>query len=83
MGALTEVPWPEYPYPWIHGEPRGPSNRRPDQFFQYVFHGDGTQDRALVAGGIHGQLKDRALDNPLFPLITARGGEQLHLRRQP
>ncbi|MFF9870358.1 hypothetical protein ACF1G0_34130 [Streptomyces sp. NPDC013953] len=36
--------------------------------------------RCLVrAAGIHGQLKDRAPDSPLFPLITARDGEQLRL----
>lgn len=33
----------------------------------------------MRAAGIHGQLKDRAPDSPLFPLITAQGGEQLHL----
>ncbi|MFG3309707.1 hypothetical protein [Streptomyces wuyuanensis] len=31
------------------------------------------------AAGIHAQLKDRAPDSPLFPLITARDGEQLRL----
>lgn len=36
--------------------------------------------RCLVrAAGIQGQLKDRAPDSPLFPLITAQGGEQLRL----
>ncbi|GAA2468583.1 hypothetical protein [Streptomyces macrosporus] len=39
-----------------------------------------TWTRCLVhAAGIHGQLKDRAPDSPLFPLITAQGGEQLRL----
>ncbi|WP_030416885.1 hypothetical protein [Streptomyces sp. NRRL S-1448] len=39
-----------------------------------------TWARCLVrAAGIHGQLKDRAPDGPLFPLITARYGEQLRL----
>ncbi|MBL3671375.1 hypothetical protein JL475_36850 [Streptomyces sp. M2CJ-2] len=36
--------------------------------------------RPLIhAAGIHGQLKDRAPDSPLFPLITVQGGEQLAL----
>ncbi|WP_432077055.1 hypothetical protein [Streptomyces wuyuanensis] len=36
--------------------------------------------RPLIrAAGIHGQLKDRAPNSPLFPLITARDGEQLRL----
>ncbi|MBZ6296096.1 hypothetical protein KVH30_34120 [Streptomyces olivaceus] len=39
-----------------------------------------TWARCLVrAAGIHGQLKDRAPDSRLFPLITAQGGEQLRL----
>ncbi len=39
-----------------------------------------TWARCLVrAAGIHGQLKDRAPDSPLFPLITAQDGEQLRL----
>ncbi|MEE1771250.1 hypothetical protein PUR34_24695 [Streptomyces sp. JV185] len=39
-----------------------------------------TWTRALItAAGIHGQLKDRAPDSPLFPLITAQNGEQLRL----
>ncbi|MFF5456217.1 hypothetical protein ACFY40_34075 [Streptomyces sp. NPDC012950] len=33
----------------------------------------------IRAARIHGQLKDHAPDSPLFPLITAQGGEQLHL----
>ncbi|MGW0469531.1 hypothetical protein ACWDX6_30430 [Streptomyces sp. NPDC003027] len=33
----------------------------------------------ILAARIHGQLKDRAPDSPLFPLITAQRGEQLHL----
>ncbi|WP_162793587.1 hypothetical protein [Streptomyces paludis] len=33
----------------------------------------------LRAAGIHGQLNNRAPDNPLFPLITVQDGEQLHL----
>jgi hypothetical protein len=36
--------------------------------------------RCLIhAARIHGQLKDRAPDSPLFPLITTRDGEQLTL----
>ncbi|MET8192048.1 hypothetical protein ABZV15_41350 [Streptomyces sp. NPDC005246] len=36
--------------------------------------------RPLVhAAGIHGQLKDRAPDSPLIPLITIRHGQQIHL----
>ncbi|MGW3661414.1 hypothetical protein ACWD6R_39940 [Streptomyces sp. NPDC005151] len=39
-----------------------------------------TWTRPLIrAARIHSQLKDRAPDNPLFPLITARDGEQLTL----
>lgn len=39
-----------------------------------------TWTRPLIrAAGIHRQLNDRAPDSPLFPLITAQGGEQLHL----
>jgi hypothetical protein len=39
-----------------------------------------TWARPLIrAAGIHGQLKDRAPDRPLFPLITARDAEQLRL----
>ena len=39
-----------------------------------------TWARCLVrAASIHGQLKDRAPDSPLFPLITAQDGEQLRL----
>ncbi|MFF4830060.1 hypothetical protein ACFY20_45975 [Streptomyces sp. NPDC001312] len=33
----------------------------------------------IQAAGIHGQLKDRPPDSPLFPLITAQDGEQLRL----
>ncbi|GAO12827.1 hypothetical protein TPA0598_13_00110 [Streptomyces lydicamycinicus] len=35
--------------------------------------------RLARAAGIHGQLKDRAPDSPLFPLITVQDGEQLRL----
>jgi hypothetical protein len=35
--------------------------------------------RLIRAAGIHGQLKDRAPDSPLFPLITVQDGEQLRL----
>ncbi|MFH8476196.1 hypothetical protein [Streptomyces sp. NPDC018000] len=39
-----------------------------------------TWTRPLItAAGIHGQLKDRAPDSLLFPLITAQNGEQLRL----
>ncbi|MFB6784889.1 hypothetical protein ACFCX0_48635 [Streptomyces sp. NPDC056352] len=39
-----------------------------------------TWTRRLVrAASIHGQLKDRAPDSPLFPLITVQDGEQLRL----
>ncbi len=39
-----------------------------------------TWARRLVrAAGIHGQLKGRAPDSPLFPLITAQDGQQLRL----
>lgn len=39
-----------------------------------------TWTRPLIhAAGIHGQLKDRAPDSPLFPLITVQNGEQLRL----
>jgi hypothetical protein len=39
-----------------------------------------TWTRCLVhAASIHAQLKDRAPDSPLFPLITAQDGEQLRL----
>ncbi|MGW0393884.1 hypothetical protein ACWDYJ_23930 [Streptomyces sp. NPDC003042] len=33
----------------------------------------------ILAACIHGQLKDRAPDSPLFQPITAQGGEQLTL----
>jgi hypothetical protein len=33
----------------------------------------------IRAAGIRGQLNDRAPHSPLFPLITARDGEQLRL----
>ena len=37
-----------------------------------------TWARPLIhAASIHGQLKDRAPDSPLFPLITVQNGEQL------
>ncbi|PWI04515.1 hypothetical protein DIZ27_44885 [Streptomyces sp. NWU339] len=35
--------------------------------------------RLIRAAGMHGQLKDRAPDSPLFPLITVQDGEQLAL----
>jgi hypothetical protein len=39
-----------------------------------------TWTRPLIrAAGIHGQLNDRAPDNPLVPLITVHNGEQLRL----